>query len=36
MTALQILRITRLCQRWGLSPAQAAVLAGLAFGEGGE
>ena len=34
MTQLQILRITRLCQRLGLTPSQAAVLAGLAYGEG--
>jgi hypothetical protein len=36
MTALQILRITRLCQRWGLTPSQAAVLSALAYGEGAE
>lgn len=36
MTALQILRITRLCQRWGLTPAQAATLAVLAYGEGAD
>jgi hypothetical protein len=35
MTALQVLRISRLCQRWGLTPAQAAVLAGLVW-KGGE
>lgn len=34
MTALQILRVTRLCQKWGLTPAQAAALAALAYGEG--
>ncbi len=33
MTAIQILRITRLCQKWGVTPAQAAVLSQLAFGE---
>jgi len=32
MTPLQILRITRLCQKWGITPAQAAVLAVLAYG----
>jgi hypothetical protein len=33
MSAVQILRITRLCQKWGITPAQAAVLAGLVYGE---
>ena len=33
MTAQQVLRMTRLCHKWGLTPAQAAVLAQLAYGE---
>jgi hypothetical protein len=33
MTALQILRITRLCQKWGMTPSQAATLAALPYGE---
>lgn len=36
MTALQVLRIVRLCHRWGITPAQAAALAALAFGEARE
>lgn len=32
MTALQTLRIIRLCHKFGLTPAQAAVLAALAWG----
>jgi hypothetical protein len=33
MTLRDILRITRLVHRFGLTPAQAAVIAGLAFGD---
>jgi hypothetical protein len=36
MSAVQILRITRLCHRYGLTFHQAAALAGLAYGEGRE
>jgi hypothetical protein len=36
MTALQVLRIMRLCQRWGITPAQAAALAALVYGEARE
>lgn len=31
MTQLQLLRITRLCHRWGLTFQQAAALAALAW-----
>lgn len=34
MSLSDILRVTRLCQRWGLTPAQARVVAALAYGEG--
>lgn len=36
MTALQLLRITRLMHRLGVSFPQAAALAGLAYGEARE
>ena len=32
MTLAAVLRITRLINRFGLSPAQAAMVAGLAWG----
>jgi hypothetical protein len=34
MTALQLLRISALRHRWGLTYSQAAALAALAWGEG--
>ena len=33
MTLCYILRITRLVHRFGITPAQAAVIAGLPFGD---
>lgn len=36
MTAAEVLRVMRLCHRFGVTPQQAAVLAGLAYGEGRE
>jgi hypothetical protein len=33
MTLQQILRVTRLINRYGMTPAQAAMVAGLAWGE---
>lgn len=36
MSALQVLRLTRLVHQWGLTPAQAAAVAALAYGEGAQ
>lgn len=33
MSLSEILRISRLCQRWGLTPSQARILAGIVYGE---
>lgn len=32
MSLSEILRVTRLCQLWGMTPAQARIVAELAFG----